>query len=49
MPKKKKSRPPKPVPQTSKMARSQNIPSKQQRDYNERLDFSQPDSDRKTD
>jgi hypothetical protein len=49
MPKKKKSPSSKAVRQTSKMARSQNIPSKQQRDYNERLDFSQPNSDRKTD
>jgi hypothetical protein len=41
MPKKKKYPSSKPVPQTSKMARSQNTPSKLQRDYNERVDFSQ--------
>jgi hypothetical protein len=41
MPKKKKRPFPKSVPRTSKMARSQNAPSKQQRDHNEREDFSQ--------
>lgn len=41
MPKKKKRPSQKSVLRTSKMARSQNAPSKQQRDHNERKDFSQ--------
>jgi hypothetical protein len=38
-----------PVPRLAKLARSPNTPSKQQRDYNEHVEFTQPNSDPKTD